>query len=123
MEKEVNQTNNSQKSNDNKALCCGLPIVPDRQLDSNIDPNRASLIRYIEKKWVNHTVLHYHFLDTPEAWQGNELQKEVVKESFQEWKDLGIGLEFKELHSRFVYHSAASLYIEIFIYNNIKLMT
>ncbi len=97
MKTNVKSSKHSQKDEGNKTLCCGLPIVPDRQLDANIDPNRESLIRYIEKKWVNHTVLHYHFLDAPETWQGEEPQKQIVRESFLEWKELGIGLEFKEV--------------------------
>ncbi len=88
-----------QAGENNKTRYCSLPVVPDRQLDPNINPNRASLIRYIEKKWVNHTVLHYHFLDGPAAWQGADLQKQVVRESFMEWKRLGIGLEFKKVNN------------------------
>ncbi len=87
----------SRNDEDNEARFCSLPVVPDRPLDANIDPNRESLIRYIEKKWVNHTVLHYNFLDAPDTWQGDESQKQVVRESFIEWKELDIGLEFKEV--------------------------
>lgn len=97
METNVNQSKQSQEGDDKKVPCCGLPLVPVRQLDANIDPNRASLIRYIEKKWVNHTVLHYHFFDAPQAWRGDDAQKQVVNESFQAWKDLGIGLEFMKV--------------------------
>ena len=78
---------------------CGLPIVSDRPLDANIDPHRESLIRYIEKKWVNRTVLHYHFLDgaLPAAWRGDAQQRKVVDDSFAAWKTLGIGLEFQKV--------------------------
>lgn len=92
------QSQSSQKGEDEKEHYCGLPVVPDRPLDPNIDSNVESLVRYIEKKWVNNTVLHYHFLDTPGAWQGGEEQKQVVRESFAEWKNLGIGLEFMEVN-------------------------
>lgn len=97
MNTNVKSSKRSKKEDEEKAFCCSLPVVPARQLDANIDANRESLIRYIEKKWVNYTVLHYHFLDAPEAWQGDESQKQVVRESFMEWKELGIGLEFKEV--------------------------
>lgn len=80
-----------------KGLCCSLPVVPERELDANIDPYRASLIRNAEKKWVNHTLLHYHFLETPASWRGGDTQKNVVRDKFGEWKALGIGLEFKEV--------------------------
>lgn len=76
---------------------CGLPQVPERVLEGFIDPMRLSLIRYHEKKWVNGTVLHYHFLDNNPAWIGPEEQKQVVRDSFQQWKDLGLGLEFREV--------------------------
>ncbi len=92
------QSNYSKKDEESKACYCGLPVVPERKLDDNIDRNRESLIRYIEKKWVNKTMLRYHFLKTPDAWQGDESQKQVVRESFTAWKGLGIGLEFKEVN-------------------------
>lgn len=97
MDANDKHSKSSQQCEDDNANFCGLPVVQDRQLDANIDPNRESLVRYIEKKWVNHTVLHYFFLDAPVAWQGGEAQKQVVRESFSEWKNLGIGLEFKEV--------------------------
>lgn len=77
--------------------CCNLPVIPDRYLNNTIGLNRELLIRYIEKKWVNHTALHYYFLDTPKSWRGNNKQKQIVRESFKAWKDLGIGLAFNEV--------------------------
>ena len=97
MNANVKPSKSSKKGEDNKAFCCSLPVVPDRKLDENINTNRESLIRYIEKKWVNHTVLHYHFLEAPAEWRGDDSQKRVVRESFKKWKDLGIGLQFKEV--------------------------
>lgn len=76
---------------------CSLPIVPNRPLDDNTNPNRVFLIRYIEKKWVNGTLLHYHFLDLPQIWQGASAQKNAVREAFKTWKDIGIGLDFREV--------------------------
>ena len=93
-EKKVDHSHKDENGNSRQ---CGLPIVPDRELDYAVNPYVESLIRYIEKKWVNHTVLHYHFLDAPQAWAGAESQKQVVRESFTEWKNLGIGLQFREV--------------------------
>ena len=45
----------------------------------------------------NHTALHYYFLDSPKLWKGNNKQKNIVRESFKAWKDLGIGLTFNEV--------------------------
>ncbi|MBV1909362.1 MAG: matrixin family metalloprotease, partial [Kangiellaceae bacterium] len=58
---------------------------------------RESLIRSIEKKWANQTVLHYHFLDNPAQWRGSSRQKDAARRAFAEWKGLGIGLEFEEV--------------------------
>lgn len=88
---------NPQGTYEDKAVICGLPSVPPRQLDQNIDPNREALIRHIEKKWVNHTILHYCFLDEPLSIKGSDVQKGAVRDAFNEWKNLGIGLQFQEV--------------------------
>jgi len=76
---------------------CGLPNVPDRKLDEHLDPGREFLIRYIEKKWVNNTVLHYYFFSSPASWRANDNQKQAVRNAFKEWKQLGLGLQFVEV--------------------------
>jgi hypothetical protein len=78
------------------AECCGLPMVPTRELESGIDPGRESVIRSIEKKWVNGTELKYYFFDQG-AWRGSSGQQKIVKDAFDEWKDVGVGLSFKEV--------------------------
>ena len=77
-EDEIKKEHSHKDKNGNTRLC-GLPIVPDRQLEYTINPYVESLIRYIEKKWVNHTLLHYHFLESSQAWVGAESQKQVVR--------------------------------------------
>ncbi len=77
---------------------CGLPVMPLRELETGIDPGRESLIRSIEKKWVNGTELKYYFFDTG-AWRGSNDQKQVVRDAFDEWKNIGIGLSFREVDS------------------------
>lgn len=76
---------------------CNLPPVEPRKLDDNIDSNRESLIRYIEKKWVNHTVLHYFFMRSPSNLVGQADQMQAVRDAFAQWKALGIGLTFTEV--------------------------
>lgn len=76
---------------------CSLPIVPERLLQENIDPNRASFALLLGKKWVNRTVLHYCFLDSPSSWRGEERQKQAVRQAFTTWKNVDIGLEFVEV--------------------------
>jgi Astacin (Peptidase family M12A) len=66
-----------------------MPVIrPD------LEPGRASAIRLIRSKWVNGTVLHYHFLEGPKA------QRDAVRNAFAEWKGLGIGLEFVEVDDK-----------------------
>jgi hypothetical protein len=60
-------------------------------------------------------VLHYYFFDKPTdgenvtlqdgstrfvSWISTEAEKAVVRQAFKKWKDLGIGLEFKEVVGR-----------------------
>ena len=78
---------------------CDLPQVPVRELDSSLDPGRVELIRSIEKKWVNGTVLHYHFLDRPIQRRGANEQKRAVRAAFAEWKGLGLGIQFSEVEA------------------------
>lgn len=72
---------------------CALPIVPERVFERDVNPNRAELIRIFGKKWANGTVLHYYFFETTEE------QKNVVRDAFDTWKELGIGLRFEEVDS------------------------
>lgn len=79
-----------------EALFCDLPEVQERVLSEDLDPDRAALIRYVEKKWVNETVLHYHFLQSSDM-RGPAAQEQAVRDAFKTWKDLGIGLRFVEV--------------------------
>ncbi len=83
-------------------LLCALPEVVERKLDPNIDPHRALAIRPIDKQWVNRTVLHYYFFDraTDGRWVGAADQQQAVRDAFQTWKDLDIGLVFEEVGER-----------------------
>ena len=82
---------------DDKVELCAVPPTPDRLQGVHLDPHRASLIRYHEKKWVNGTVLHYLFFSEPAEWRATTDQHHAVIEAFQRWKDLGIGLDFEEV--------------------------
>jgi Astacin (Peptidase family M12A) len=79
---------------------CNLPVVRPREFSRDVNPRRLELIRLNAQKWVNGTVLHYHFMDTPAHWRGAEEQKQVVRQAFQAWKALGIGLSFQEVQNR-----------------------
>lgn len=81
-----------------KVRLCTVPEMPVRALAAGVGDMRASLVRITEKKWVNGTVLHYCFLDEPALWRGAEEQKQAVRDAFAAWKQLGLGLEFAEVH-------------------------
>ncbi|MDO0938472.1 M12 family metallopeptidase [Streptomyces sp. DG2A-72] len=77
---------------------------------------RLSALISGRQMWVNGTVLYYYFFDgdgddsviavpgTGESrrvsWVGPKEQQDVVRECFQEWGDLGIGLHFVEVGDR-----------------------
>ncbi|WP_088648696.1 M12 family metallopeptidase [Marinibacterium profundimaris] len=76
---------------------CNAPPRPPRPVEPGLHPNRMFMVLRLDTKWVNHTVLHYCFLDTPALWRGSNADKDVVRDSFQAWKDLPIGLDFVEV--------------------------
>lgn len=94
---------------------CSLPQTPPRVFAPGVNPKRASLILKSDRKWVNGTVLRYYFFDKQSdgeqvffqdgtsqffTWTAPKAQKDVVREAFAAWKELSIGLEFKEVASR-----------------------
>ncbi len=82
---------------------CAVPTTRGRVLTPDINPSRARLIRYIDKKWVNGTVLHYYFYDNQSLDKklvGDEKQHNVVRKAFDHWKNQDIGLVFSEVKNR-----------------------
>ena len=82
---------------DDRVQLCAVPCTPDRVLAPDVDPYRASLIRYHEQKMGQGTVLHYLFFDEPAEWRGAPNQEQAVRDAFHQWKDLAIGLQFEEV--------------------------
>lgn len=76
---------------------CSLPRVPERTFGPEVSPFREELIRYIGKKWVNGTKLRYYFFESGPFSGGNE-QKDLVREGFEVWKEVGIGIAFQEVN-------------------------
>lgn len=81
---------------------CDMPEMALRQLPQDVDPERAAYILHMDDMWVNGTVIHYCFFEhtkhnSPENWTGSAADKRQVRRAFQEWKDLGLGLEFVEV--------------------------
>lgn len=85
---------------------CGVPDLPERPLPEVADLGRLSLIRNSEKKWVNGTVLRYYLCGRgddeglPSAWLGTDEEHGAVRDGFQSWADLGIGLRFEDTDTR-----------------------
>ncbi len=105
MAKAYKSSTKARAADDAEHHVCSLPKVNPRELSPTLHPERARLIRQNEKKWTNGTILHYYFFDRPSdgvsgSWVGPEAQKSVVRQSFQEWKDLEIGLDFEEVADR-----------------------
>lgn len=78
---------------------CAEPVVPERPVASNVDPFRLELVRVNEKKWANGTTLRYYFFQDP-PWGSNAVQMQAVRDAFDTWKGLGIGLNFLEVDDR-----------------------
>ncbi len=94
---------------------CRVPETVEPSFDASVNSNRARLIRVNANKWANGTTLHYYFFDKTTdgetvtaangtnrfiKWTTTEAEKNVVRAAFQKWKDVGIGLEFKEVKNR-----------------------
>ena len=76
---------------------CSLPEVQNRNLSHISDGNRLRLISFMEKMWVNGTNLTYFFFKKPALWKGAKKQEDAVRNAFDIWKNLGIGLTFQEV--------------------------
>jgi len=79
-------------------LHCGLPEVPERTFAPDVSHNREQLIRLVDKKWVNGTKLRYYFFEDGPYSAGDD-QKGLVRQGFEVWKDLGIGVTFEEVRT------------------------
>lgn len=76
---------------------CSLKPIQPRELGKNVFGDRLEVIVSLDNKWVNGTVLHYYFFDSRTDWATSEAEKNIVREAFDIWKDVGIGLDFQEV--------------------------
>lgn len=68
------------------------------ELGPNVSLERARLLLRSTKRWVNGTTLHYYFFD--DAVLGtDEAEKDIVRQAFEAWADLKIGLRFDNVSS------------------------
>lgn len=90
---------------------CHIAQGARRALPSGLHPNRANLIQLLADKWVNGTTLRYCFVESGMFEENDGSRKEykwsiplqdaqVVRDAFNKWKQVGIGLEFQEVSDR-----------------------
>jgi hypothetical protein len=111
----TNQYDQTEDTTETPPLYCDLPPQPAPVVPPGVDSDRASAIILGGAMWVDGTVLHYYFFDRetdasevtfPDghtevvSWVGVPAQQEAVRVAFRTWKDLGIGLEFREVDDR-----------------------
>ncbi|WP_217235377.1 M12 family metallopeptidase [Streptomyces sp. AC555_RSS877] len=98
------------------ARYCSLAQQPAPAFAPGLAAERHSALIAGSRMWANHTVLHYYFFDDDTdgsvipvpgsgatrrvSWAGCKEQQDVVRECFQEWRDLGIGVSFAEVGDR-----------------------
>jgi hypothetical protein len=74
---------------------CAQPPVTEPILRPDLSPDRLSAIILSRTKWVNGTVLRFCLLNESDGASAEQLDE--VRKAFQDWKDIGIGLEFREV--------------------------
>lgn len=75
---------------------CTMPVLPKRQFDRGVSPDRERAILSTGDKWVNGTNIHYYMFSSGPAG-GSREERQVVRDAFKVWKDVGIGLTFTEV--------------------------
>ncbi|MBC7865712.1 MAG: hypothetical protein IAF38_22250 [Bacteroidia bacterium] len=73
---------------------CRQPATVKRIFKAGVTEHRRNAILSSSLKWVNGTEITYMFIE------GAESQKKVVRQAFQIWKKLGIGISFKEVSTK-----------------------
>jgi hypothetical protein len=73
-----------------KKLCIQPPRVK-RSFARNIHPERKKIIILNSTQWANGTEIKYMFLE------GENKQKNVVRQAFRKWENIGIGITFREV--------------------------
>jgi hypothetical protein len=77
------------------------------------DPLRLAILRVHADKWDNHVTLTYSFYHDASGhhardpkgvlrfypWRTTKMEMDRVREAFEKWKSVGIGLSFKEVQS------------------------
>lgn len=75
---------------------CALPVQPKRTFGPGVSNGREQLIVNIDKMWANGTNLRY-FLFREGEMAGTAQDIAFMREAFDIWQDLGIGITFEEV--------------------------
>src|SRR5690349_12225027 len=90
---------------------CAVRRSTPKNLPAGLGAERAALIFTTGQKWANGTLLKYYFFDGEhdgsqlesgvwQSWKGTPGQMDKVRDGFRIWKEVGIGLNFKEVFTR-----------------------
>jgi hypothetical protein len=79
---------------------CAVRRPPPPRFPPSMDLHRRRVLLQTRDKWDNGKPIRYWFFDKPKGWAGDKAQKDVVREAFAAWKQLGVGLEFEEVKDR-----------------------
>ena len=94
---------------------CNVRTMQPKVFGPGVSTDRARAVNTLADKWVNGTELSYYFFDQPTdgehvtladgslvfmPWAGDEARKNNVRQAFERWAGLGIGLRFREVASR-----------------------
>lgn len=93
------ETAEEQRDSDKQLRYCAMPERPQREFGPEVSADRAEAILATANKWVNGTILHYYLFDSgPNG--GDSSRQDVVREAFDVWTDVGIGLTFAKVSLR-----------------------
>lgn len=83
---------------------CNQPPQRPREFAPGVSADRALAVITFGKKWVGATNLTYYFYaegdGSPTHWHGIDADREAVQAAFNEWKALGIGIDFTKVARR-----------------------
>lgn len=102
MQTETYEANGNHAQLDAFQYCAQQPQIP-RALPLGATLDRLAAIVIGRNKWLNGTVLHYYFFGgrdgSPAAWAVPENERNAVRDAFDLWKGVGLGLLFTEVGS------------------------
>ena len=75
---------------------CSQPTPMVRPIREGLSNSRVSAIFKLDKIWANGTTLRYYFF-TNSRMRGTSAERDVVRNAFGLWKEVGIGLNFEEV--------------------------